>query len=186
MCARNYSLHSTLETIACVRTSIRSPWQNGVAARWVGSCRRDLLDHIIALNERHLKRLLADYVRYYHEDRTHMGLAKANTRRQSSFSSPGSRCFSRAAGGPAPPLRSGRVRHIFENDLGGPPILKVASLRRSHAQQRRNALNPKLASIPGTRDLRTRPFSGAPRIVARHKSRSRSWNTLAWMVSLAQ
>ena len=49
-------------TITCVRTSIRSPWQNGVAERWVGSCRRDLLDHIIALNERHLKRLLADYV----------------------------------------------------------------------------------------------------------------------------
>jgi putative transposase len=63
-------------TIACVRTSIRSPWQNGVAERWVGSCRRDLLDHIIALNERHLKRLLADYVRYYHEDRTHMSLQK--------------------------------------------------------------------------------------------------------------
>jgi hypothetical protein len=47
-----------------------------VAERWVGSCRRDLLDHIIALNECYLKRLLADYVRYYHEDRTHMGLQK--------------------------------------------------------------------------------------------------------------
>jgi putative transposase len=41
------------------RTSFRSPWQNGIAERWVGSCRRDLLDHIVALNERHLKRLLA-------------------------------------------------------------------------------------------------------------------------------
>jgi putative transposase len=60
--------------ITCVRTSIRSPWQNGVAERWVG--RRDLLDHIIAFNERHLKRLLADYVRYYHDDRTHLGLRK--------------------------------------------------------------------------------------------------------------
>ena len=53
-----------------------SPWQNGVAERWVGSCRRDLLDHIIAVNERHLKRLLSEYVRYYHEDRTHLGLGK--------------------------------------------------------------------------------------------------------------
>ena len=59
-----------------VRTAFRSPWQNGVAERWVGSCRRDLLDHVIVLNERHLQRLLADYVRYYHEDRTHLGLAK--------------------------------------------------------------------------------------------------------------
>ena len=39
-----------------VRTALRSPWQNGVAERWVGSCRRDLLDHVIVLNERHLKR----------------------------------------------------------------------------------------------------------------------------------
>jgi putative transposase len=59
-----------------VRTSFESPWQNGVAERWVESCRRDLLDHIIAVNERHLKRLLADYVGYYHDDRTHLGLGK--------------------------------------------------------------------------------------------------------------
>jgi putative transposase len=59
-----------------VRTSFRSPWQNGVAERWVGSCRRDLLDHVIPLNERHLKRLLSEYIRYYHVDRTHLGLEK--------------------------------------------------------------------------------------------------------------
>jgi transposase InsO family protein len=59
-----------------VRTSIRSPWQNGVAERWVGSCRRDLLDHVIALDERHLKRLVSEYVSYYHDDRTHLGLDK--------------------------------------------------------------------------------------------------------------
>jgi transposase InsO family protein len=60
----------------CVQTSIHSPWQNGVAERWVGSCRRDVLDHVIALNEHHLKRLLGDYIRYYHDDRTHLGLSK--------------------------------------------------------------------------------------------------------------
>lgn len=59
-----------------VRTAFRSPWQNGVAEPWVGSCRRDLLDHVIVLNERHLKRLMAEHVRYYHEDRTHLGLGK--------------------------------------------------------------------------------------------------------------
>src|SRR5229473_336052 len=59
-----------------VRTSFESPWQNGVAERWIGSCRRDLLDHIIAVDERHLKRLLSEYIRYYHEDRTHLGLRK--------------------------------------------------------------------------------------------------------------
>jgi len=59
-----------------VRTAFRSPWQNGTAERWVGSCRRDLLDHVIVLNERHLKRLMREYIGYYHEDRTHLGLAK--------------------------------------------------------------------------------------------------------------
>jgi putative transposase len=62
--------------IKSVRTSFESPWQNGIAERWVQSCRRDMLDQVIALNETHLSRLLSDYVRYYHEDRTHLGLRK--------------------------------------------------------------------------------------------------------------
>jgi hypothetical protein len=63
-----------------VRTSFQSPWQNGVAERWVESCRRDVLDHVIALNEGHLRRLLNEYVRYYHEDRTHLGLRQGYAR----------------------------------------------------------------------------------------------------------
>ena len=62
--------------MACVRTSLQSPWQNGVAERWVGSCRRELLHHVIPLNEWHLKRLISSYISYYHQDRTHYGLAK--------------------------------------------------------------------------------------------------------------
>jgi transposase InsO family protein len=50
--------------------------QNGVAERWVGRRRRDLLDHVIVLNLRHLKRLMTEYVGYYHKGRTHLGLAK--------------------------------------------------------------------------------------------------------------
>ena len=37
-----------------IRTAYRSPWQNGVAERWVGSCRRELLDHVIVLSESHI------------------------------------------------------------------------------------------------------------------------------------
>jgi transposase InsO family protein len=58
------------------RTNFQSPWQNGVAERFVGTCRRDLLDHVIVINKRHLKRLMNEYVRYYHDDRTHLGLDK--------------------------------------------------------------------------------------------------------------
>jgi transposase InsO family protein len=62
--------------ISPIPTCFESPWQNGIAERWVESCRRDLLDHVMAVNERHLKRLLSEYVHYYHEDRTHLGLGK--------------------------------------------------------------------------------------------------------------
>jgi putative transposase len=58
------------------RTSFRSPWQNGIAERWIGSCRRELLDHVIVINEAHLRRLLRDYVAYYHNDRIHDSLEK--------------------------------------------------------------------------------------------------------------
>ena len=64
------------------RTAYRSPWQNGIAERWVGSCRRDLLDHVIVLNEAHLRRLVRGYIRYYHEDRTHDGLGKDTPNRR--------------------------------------------------------------------------------------------------------
>jgi hypothetical protein len=59
-----------------VRTSYKSPWQNGVCERWVLSARIELLDHVVVLNEAHLHRLLSDYVRYYHEDRCHLSLEK--------------------------------------------------------------------------------------------------------------
>ena len=59
-----------------IRTAYRSPWQNGVAERWVGSCRRELLDHVIVLSESHLRRLLRDYLEYYHDDRIHDALKK--------------------------------------------------------------------------------------------------------------
>jgi putative transposase len=58
------------------RTSIQAPWQDGIAERWIGSCRREILDHIIPVNEEHLRRLIRDYVRYYHEDRVHDSLTK--------------------------------------------------------------------------------------------------------------
>lgn len=59
-----------------IRTAYRSPWQNGIAERWVGTCRRELLDQVIVLNESHLRRLVHEYIRYYHEDRIHDTLDK--------------------------------------------------------------------------------------------------------------
>jgi transposase InsO family protein len=58
------------------RIAARSPWQNGVAERWIGSCRRELLDRVVIVNERHLWRLLHAYVDTYARDRCHLALEK--------------------------------------------------------------------------------------------------------------
>jgi transposase InsO family protein len=63
------------------RTAYRSPWQNGTAERWVGSARRELLDHVIVFDEPHLRRLLRDYVVYYNAERVHTELRDAPTGR---------------------------------------------------------------------------------------------------------
>lgn len=59
-----------------VVTTPRSPWQNAYVERVIGSIRRDCLDHVVILGERHLRRVLKDYVRYYNEARTHLSLDK--------------------------------------------------------------------------------------------------------------
>ena len=55
-------------------TSPRSPWQNGYAERLIGSIRRECVDHVIVLSERHLRHMLLSYMNYYNEIRTHLSL----------------------------------------------------------------------------------------------------------------
>jgi transposase InsO family protein len=57
-----------------VRITPRSPWQNPYVERLIGTIRRECLNHVIVLNERHLKRILTDYFAYYHTARTHQAL----------------------------------------------------------------------------------------------------------------
>ena len=54
----------------------QSPWQNPYVERLIGAIRRDCLNHVIVLNEKHLKQILSSYFEYYHYDRTHCGLDK--------------------------------------------------------------------------------------------------------------
>ena len=62
--------------IAEVVAAPASPWQNPYAERVIGSIRRECLDHVIVLNQAHLRRVLTIYSRYYHRSRTHLGLKK--------------------------------------------------------------------------------------------------------------
>jgi transposase InsO family protein len=59
-----------------VLISARSPWQNPYVERVIGSIRRECVDHTIIFNERHLRRVLGEYLTYYHRSRTHLGLGK--------------------------------------------------------------------------------------------------------------
>ena len=52
----------------------RSPWQNPYCERVIGSIRRECLDHVIVLNEAHLRRILKSYFAYYHKVRAHLSL----------------------------------------------------------------------------------------------------------------
>ena len=61
--------------IAEVRTAHRCPWQNPFVERYGGTLRRELSDHVVIINEEHLKRLLKEFIEgYYHQARPHQGL----------------------------------------------------------------------------------------------------------------
>ncbi|MGE5499033.1 MAG: integrase core domain-containing protein [Syntrophothermus sp.] len=57
-------------------TAYRSPWQSGYVERVIGSIKRECLDHVIILNDNHLRSVLSEYVSYYNKYRTHLGINK--------------------------------------------------------------------------------------------------------------
>ena len=59
-----------------VLSAPRSPWQNAYAERVIGSIRRECVNHVIVLNEQHLKRIVQNYIHYYNDVRTHLSLNK--------------------------------------------------------------------------------------------------------------
>jgi transposase InsO family protein len=59
-----------------VLTAPQRPWQNPFAERLIGSIRRECLNHVLVLGERHLRRILTRYLAYYHQARTHLALDK--------------------------------------------------------------------------------------------------------------
>ena len=62
------------EGVEVVRTPYRAPTANAIAERWVGAVRRECLDHLLLVNERHLRRVLTAYVAHYNQARPHQGL----------------------------------------------------------------------------------------------------------------
>jgi putative transposase len=63
------------EGVGVIRLPYRSPRANAFAERWVGTVRRECLDHLLIFGRRHLETVLAEFVEHYHEARPHQGLS---------------------------------------------------------------------------------------------------------------
>jgi transposase InsO family protein len=62
--------------ITVLRTAYRAPLMNALCERFLGSVRRECLDHLLILSETHLCRCLRAYVSYFNEQRPHQGIAQ--------------------------------------------------------------------------------------------------------------
>ena len=60
--------------IDAIATPVRSPCANAIAERVIGTLRRECTDHLIVLNEQHLRSVLSEFVRYYNRNRPHRSL----------------------------------------------------------------------------------------------------------------
>jgi len=65
-----------------IKTLVQSPRANPYAERFVGTLRRECLDHVLILGERHLRSVLAEYARHYNGHRPHQGLGQEPPRRE--------------------------------------------------------------------------------------------------------
>jgi transposase InsO family protein len=71
---RDFQTRAKTLCIETVLTPVRSPRANAIAERVIGTLRRECLDHLIPLDERHLRTILAEYVDYYNTERPHRTL----------------------------------------------------------------------------------------------------------------
>src|SRR2546421_725120 len=113
--------------------SPRSPWQNPYAERLIGTLRRECLDHVLIVGERHLRRILALYSSYYNQTRTHLGLGEGCAARASCPRIRDHHCHTNSVR-IAPPLRADIIfgkDNSFNRRLGGECCRPVPDSRQS-------------------------------------------------------
>jgi transposase InsO family protein len=75
--------------IEVIRTPIRAPRANAVCERFLRSVRRECIDHTLVLGERHLRRVLTEYIAYFNQSRPHQGIGQCTPRAPRTWVSPG-------------------------------------------------------------------------------------------------
>jgi hypothetical protein len=134
------------------RTASRSPWQNGTAERWVGSCKRKLIDHAIVLNQQHLRWLIRDYVHYYNEGRVHTSLQNWSEGRAVEI-----RPSSRAKVVGLPHVGGLHHRYAWKDaasDFPSQPIWCCGSILRTRSGRGAQVIAPSLGKeVPWERDV---------------------------------
>ncbi len=146
-----------------VPIAYRSPWQSPFVERLIGSIRRECLDHIIVLNERHLRRILTDYFHYYHDVRPHLAVAgsklASRTGRRIARTRQGCRDF--ACRRFASPISSrGLTRSRNGNDKSTAPSVR-ASGRNNSISAAQAARSARKAESRSSAVASSRPFGGA-------------------------
>ena len=128
--------HMNIEEVVI---AYRSPWQSPYVERLIGSIRRDCLDHVIVLNEAHLRRILTDYFAYYHKSRTHLSLDR-NAPMPREVEPPSCGRVHRDSNGrrPASPVHAGRLN---------------SSTKRLERIRRSDTCAPADSARPGDRPL---------------------------------
>jgi putative transposase len=63
--------------IRILKSPVQAPRANAIMERWIGGCRRELLDRTLIWNQRHLLRVMREYETHHHEHRPHRSLGQA-------------------------------------------------------------------------------------------------------------
>jgi transposase InsO family protein len=87
--------------IRIIKTPVRAPRANAIAERWIFSARRECLDRMLIIGERHLRLVLSEYADHYNAHRPHRALGQG-----------------RPAGRPCPPVPGASVRVLRRGRLG--------------------------------------------------------------------
>ena len=74
--ASHFSAVATGSGIKELKTPYRAPRANGICERYMGSLKRECLDHTLILNDQHLRRVVKEFTHYFNQERPHQGIGQ--------------------------------------------------------------------------------------------------------------